>query len=114
MVKIVEFFNQPIDDNTLPFNVIEDVSVYMKNNPMFYRKHFYPTMLRFKDLMQAKKKINPVGLFNPMIKKATYDYCKEYNIGKRPEELLSNEERKELIQKIYNEELKNIREGVYE
>jgi hypothetical protein len=72
MVKIVEFFEQPIDD-TLPYNVVEDVSVYMKNDPSFYRKHFYPTMLQFSKLQQNRKKVNPVALFKPMIEKAVYE-----------------------------------------
>jgi hypothetical protein len=113
MVKIVEFFNQT-DENVLPFNVVEDVMIFMRNNPSFYRRQFYPTMLQFKRRIDKKQKINPVKLFAPMIKRAVYDYCKEYDVGKRPEELLNKDEFKEIIQKLYDEELTNIREGHYE
>jgi len=113
MVKIVEFFNQT-EKEGLPFNVVEDVVVFMRNNPSFYRKHYYPAVLHLKELFDKKQKVNPAKLFSSIIERAAYNYCKEYNVGKRPEELLSDEEKKELIQTIYDEELKNIREGVYE
>jgi hypothetical protein len=37
MVKINEFYDQPIDDS-LPYNVVDDVCIFMRNDPMFYRK----------------------------------------------------------------------------
>jgi hypothetical protein len=113
MVKIVEFFNQT-DDEGLPFNVVEDVTIFMRNNPSFYRKHYYPAILHLKELFDKKQKANPAKIFSSMIERAAYNYCKEYNVGKRPEELLSKDELRELIQKVYEEELDNIREGAYE
>lgn len=113
MVKIVEFFNQS-DDENLPFNVVEDVAIFMRNNPSFYRKHYYPAVLSLKEKFEKKQKASPVKLFADIIEKAAYSYCKEYNVGKRPEQLLNKDEIKELIEKIFNEELNNIREGVYE
>jgi hypothetical protein len=113
MVKIVEFFSQE-DEQGLPFNVVEDVAIFMRNDPNFYRKHYYPAILHLKELFDKKQKVNPSKLFSSIIKKAAYNYCKAYNVGKRPEELLSDDEVRELIEMIYKEELENIREGVYE
>lgn len=44
-MKINEFFDQPIDDK-LPFDVVDDVCVFMRNDPMFYRKSFFPAIKR--------------------------------------------------------------------
>jgi hypothetical protein len=113
MVKIVEFFNQQ-DEEGLPFNVVEDVAIFMRNNPSFYRKHYYPSILSLKEKFESKQKINPIKIFAGIVERAAHNYCKEYNVGKRPEELLSKDEKVELIRKIYEEELENIREGAYE
>ena len=29
------------DDKDLPFDVVEDTIVFMRNDPMFYRKHYF-------------------------------------------------------------------------
>ena len=42
MVKIVEFSHA--DD--LGYDVVEDVAIYMRNDPMFYRKHYFPAMTK--------------------------------------------------------------------
>lgn len=113
MVKIVEFFNQNETDD-LPFNVVEDVAIFMRNDPSFYRKYYYPSILALKDRMSQKQKVNPHKLFFGLVKRATHGYCKKFNVGKRPEELLDDQETKDLIEKIYEDELKNIRDGAYE
>jgi hypothetical protein len=112
MVKIVEFFKQDYDEG-LPFNVVEDLIIFMRNNPNFYRKLFYPTILSFKNLVDRKQKVNPRKLFTPMIKHAIVSYCKEYDVGKRPEQLIDDTELRELIRTLYEEELENIRNGEY-
>lgn len=113
MVKIVEFFDQKVDDE-LSFNVVEDLSIYMRNNPMFYRKYYYPSVLKLKEHFEKQKQISPNNLFLPVIEKAVDKYCREFNLGKRPNNLLNDQEKKDLIQKIYEEEMANIKEGKYE
>jgi hypothetical protein len=110
MVKINEFHKF---DDTLPYNVVDDVAIFMRNDPMFYRKEFYPAIIKIKTLHDKNKTMNPKSLFNGMIEKASNLYCKKYNINKRPNELLTDSEKDSLIQKLYSEEMHNIRNGVY-
>lgn len=99
-------------NDELPFDVIDDITVFMRNDPMFYRKEFFPLVMQMKGLKESDKPINS-KLFMPMIKKATEQYCKKFNIPKRPEDLLDADEQRSLIQKIYAEEMTNIKKGAY-
>jgi len=112
MVKINEFFNQRIDDS-LPFDVVDDVAIFMRNDPLFYRKEFYPTIIRIKGMHDKNKQIDPQKELFPVIGRAVESYCKRFQISKKPNELLSDEEKKNLVDKIYSEEMTNIRKGVY-
>ena len=60
-----------------------------------------------------KESIDPESIFGSMIDKAANNYCKKFKINKHPEDLLSNDDKKSLIQKLYSEELSNIQRGVY-
>lgn len=111
-MKIVEFFDKPIDQS-LPFDVIDDITVFMRNDPMFYRKEFFPAVLKIKSLNDKKQKINPHKEFGPMIDRACESYCRKFKINRRPEELMSLEERKALVDKLFSEEMTNIRKGEY-
>ena len=42
-MRIDEFTNKK-DERELPFSVAEDLMVFMRNDPTFYRKKFYPCM----------------------------------------------------------------------
>jgi hypothetical protein len=110
MVMIREFYNKPIDDASLPYDIVDDMAVFVRNDPMFYRKNFFPAIQK----MKAKgSNFDPVKELGPMIDKASHNYCKKFNINKRPETLLNAEEKKVLINKLYSEEMTQIRNGVY-
>lgn len=109
MVMIREFYNKKID-TSLPFDVVDDVAIFMRNDPIFYRKNFFPAVERMKS---KGSKFDPVNELSPIIDRASHDYCKKFKIPKRPEELLNAEEKKALIDKIYSEEMTQIRNGAY-
>jgi hypothetical protein len=52
MVKINEFHDSEQDDNKLNFSIVHDLHTHMKNDPMFYRKQYYPTMCGCQDKLQ--------------------------------------------------------------
>ena len=108
----IEDFDKPIDDS-LPFDVVDDLAVFMRNDHMFYRKHFFPAMTKMRDMVNGKKQINPEKHFGPMIDQATKTYCIKFNIPKRPEEIMDDNDRKALLQKPYSEEMTNVRKGIY-
>lgn len=97
----------------LPFDIVDDMAVFMRNDPMFYRKSFFPAVMRMKDCYENRKKFNAIKEFGPIIEKATVDYCKKFKIERRPNDLMDEEEKRDLIHKLYSEELKQIRNGVY-
>jgi hypothetical protein len=111
-MKINEFA-EPVDSDSLPFDVVDDLAIYMRNDPIFYRKEFFPLILKIKKLYDTNKAIDSAQMFSPMINKAMHSYCRKFNIPKHPEELLGDEERDTLIQKLHSEELTNIRNGEY-
>jgi hypothetical protein len=113
MVKINEFYQQPIDDTKLPFDVVDDLAIFMRNDPMFYRKSLFPAIMDMKDCCDKGTKYNAPKNLMPVIDKATESYCKHFKMNKRPEQLLSDEEKKTLLNKIYAEEMTNIRKGAY-
>ena len=108
----IDEFSQPIDD-TLPFDVVDDLAIFMRNDPMFYRKSLFPAIMNMKDCNDKGEKYDAPNSLMPVINKATESYCKSFNIDRRPEQLLSNEEKKLLLNKIYSEEMTNIRKGAY-
>jgi hypothetical protein len=97
----------------LPFNVVEDMAIFMRNDPMFYRKSFFPAVMRMKDCHTKGKKFDAVKEFAPMIEKATADYCKKFKIERHPSDLMDEKEKKNLIRKLYSEEMTQIRKGAY-
>ena len=111
-MKLVEFVDNPVDDS-LPFDVVDDVSVYMRNDPMFYRKHFFPTMVKISGLVKNKKKINPIKALGPLVDMACEGYCEKFNVGRTSKDLFDDDDRKALIGKLYSEEMENIRKGEY-
>ncbi len=112
-MRINEFYQQPIDDDKLPYDVVDDIAIFMRNDPMFYRKSLFPAIMNMKDCNDTGAKYDAPNSLMPIINKATESYCKNFKINKRPEQLLSDEEKKLLLNKIYSEEMTNIRKGAY-
>ncbi len=117
MVKINEFFDQErmselrIGDK-MPYNVVEDLIVYMKNDPTFFRQHLYPAMIDVQEAVKNGGKYNKKNLM-PVIERAISSYLKKFEIKKRPEDLLLPEEKMECINKLLKDELENFRKGMY-
>jgi len=101
------------EKHELGWNVAEDLHIHMKNDPMFYRKQYYPCMSRLQDQLKQGNPIDVRKEMLPMIEKAKDHYCAKYNLSKRPEDLLYDEEVDALVEKIYGEEMELFREGDY-
>lgn len=97
----------------LPFNVVEDMAIFMRNDPKFYRKSFFPAVMRMKDCHTSGKKFNAVKEFGPMIEKAAVDYCRKFKIERHPNDLMDEQEKQDLMRKLYSEEMTQIRNGEY-
>lgn len=96
----------------LPYNVVEDLCVFMKNNPSFYRKELYPQFVKVQDAVQNGGKFNKKSLL-PLVDSACQRYVKEYDLPKRPQDLLSKEEKLECISKLLTDEMEAFRKKEY-
>lgn len=103
------------DENTtdLGFNVIEDLCQHMKNDPMFYRKMYYPTIAGIQDKLKKGETIDQREMMMPMIDKGCQHYCSKYDIPTSPEDLLTDEDKTAMVEKLYGEEMELIRDGDY-
>jgi hypothetical protein len=110
-MKINEFTQH--DDMKLPFDVVDDTIVFMRNDPQFYRKHYFPAVAKLADIFRAKKEINDKSVLGSMVDQGMQTYCKKYNLARRPADIFSLEDRQAILDKITSEEIKNIEQGDY-
>jgi len=110
-MKISEFAEQ--DNNKLPFDVTEDVIVFMRNDPIFYRRKYYPAVMRLKDTCKKKQKIDASKMFGAAVDSAMNTYCKKFQVGKNAAKVFDMQDRQNIINKIYTEEMANIQQGKY-
>lgn len=107
----VEDLDLKIGDK-LPFDVVEDIMVYMKNDPAFYRKYMYPAMLDVQEAIKNGGKYNKKDLL-PVIERAIGAYLTKFEIKKRPGDLLQDDEKMDCINRLLNDEIDNFRKGFY-
>jgi hypothetical protein len=111
MVKITEVTDQKFDEK-LPYDVTEDLIIYMRNDPMFYRKHLYPAFIDVQEAVKKGGKYNKRQLI-PVIEKAIQGYVNKFNIKKLPEELMSEQEKLECVSRLLADEQENFKKGSY-
>lgn len=121
MVKRNEILENDMMDNSpeskiggeLPYDVVDDVVVFMQNDPDFYRTETYPT------LVNVQKAINNGGKFSkkqmfPMIDKAIESYIKKFDIPKRKDRMINGDaEKMECATRLLNAEKENFRNKEY-
>jgi len=102
-----------LKQNDLSYDIVDDAQVYMKNDPMFYRKEYFPAVSKMADMHRAGKKANPRDILMPMIDKGCIGYCKKYKVARHPDDIFHQEDRDLLFDKIYQEEMEQIEKGDY-
>lgn len=110
-MKINEFTESV--DKKLPFDVVEDVVVFMRNDPQFYRKTFFPAVSQVADLHRAGKPIDQNKCLGGMVERALETYCKKFNIARMVDEVFTNDDRQQIINKVFAEEMEQIKKGDY-
>jgi len=110
-MKITEFAN--MQNNKLAYDVVEDCMIFMKNDPMFYRKHYFPAISRMAQNHRDGKKVDASSILMPMIEQGCNSYVKKYNIARAVDDIFNNDDRESLLNAIYTEELKEIEKGEY-
>lgn len=112
-MNIDELFGNKKDKNKeLGYDLKDDLVFYMHNDPAFYRKEYFPTMLKFDKYFKEGKMVSHRGF------KKLVDYAYECYQNKFPVEGLEktlDEEMCESICKTLHElETKNCKEGFYD
>lgn len=100
------------DDMKLPFDVVDDAVVFMRNDPMFYRKQYFPAVSKVADQFRAGKDPDK-SVLGSMVDSGINSYCKKFNIARKPADIFTMEDREAILSKIFSEELKEIEGGAY-
>ena len=107
MVRLVEF-----EKEELPFDVIDDVAIFMRNDPIVYRKSLFPAITRMKGIYDKGNSPDPQECLGTVVDSAMESYCKKFKLGS-PQNVFKKGDRESIIDKLYSEELTQIRNGVY-
>jgi hypothetical protein len=111
-MKLVEFQEESFKPK-LDFDVADDLLTFMRNDPQFYRKEYYPTMVALqKDVIEGND-VNFKEKLNPMIKKACGIYARRYDLPMLPEELLTDDDNERLVAMLSDDEQELLRKGDY-
>ena len=110
MVKINEFHDTDIN---VPYNIADDLHVYMKNDPIFYRRNVFPVLSKLSDLHKANKKYDVRQSFMPLVDKAATSYCEKFKIPYPVDKIITQEDKDEIIERMCEEELPLIQKGDY-
>ena len=109
MVKINEFNDMDIPKEIVPkpdYDVPSDLLIFMRNDPMFYRKNFFPAVEKYRE----NKK--DTSMLEKMCETGLIEYCKKFNIENTKDELLGDGDMKSLVQQIITDEMEDLEEGV--
>jgi|TARA_B110000240_G_scaffold126906_1_gene141231 hypothetical protein len=114
MVKIYEVTEIDQKDNEeLGFDLIDDASVWMRNDAQFYRKEFFPTMSKVADKHREGVAIDRHKLLGPMVEKGINRYCATYDLPGSPDQIVSQQDRHAIIDRLFSEEMDQIEKGDY-
>ncbi len=97
-----------IPDEIVPkpdYDVASDLLIFMRNDPMFYRKNFFPAVETYKE---NDKDTSPI---ENMIKGGLGQYCQKFNILNPADELMGEGDIKALTQQIIQDEMEDLEEG---
>jgi hypothetical protein len=115
-MKIQDLFENipsrlPEKMDQLPFDLQDDLIFFMRNDNEFYRRHYYPHIVKCKHhLNQGQNLSNRV--FEPLVRHAFECYSNKFPIRELPESL-SEKMCEEICNKIKSEESKNISKKIY-
>jgi hypothetical protein len=96
----------------LGYDLKEDLICFMRNDPDFYRKEYFPVMHKFKNYVQAGKRINPMA-FEGLVNKAYECYQNMFPV-EGLESKLSNEMCEDLCKELHKSETDYVNAGHYD
>lgn len=120
-MKLREFFGvdnnkdyDPKEEYGINFDIGEDLIVFIKNDPQFYRRKFFPAVKKMNQLIKKNKDFNPKEHMEPVVDSAMISYCKKFDVARDPSEIFTDEEKADVLNQLISDELQNIRNGEYD
>lgn len=105
--------NDEAENDNKEFDLAEDLLIFMRNDPLFYRKSYYPMIIDMMSAMKRNVTVDKKNSILPVVKKGYDEYCKKYSVNpKNPQ--YNKKNIMSLISMIYNEETQNINRGEYD
>jgi hypothetical protein len=111
-MKLFELEDRNQEDQ-IPFDVVEDLAIFMRNDPMFYRKTFFPAMADVSDKMERGEEVDPAVMMRPVVDKGVNSYCNKFIRDRRPEDLFTEQDRVKTVEKLCAEEIPHVKKGMY-
>ena len=113
--------NKPVKENIMDttkefgpnYNIVDDLHVYMRNESEVYRRQYFPMLCKMQEQLSAGKKISAKEVMMPVIKSCMASYNKKFNLANESSDIITDEDIKTLVKKIYTEEIPLIKKGVY-
>lgn len=106
-MKIFELYNPNIKRGD--FDLSDDLIFFMRNDPQFYRKDYHPFLQKFNRHCDAGRSVSPKA-FIPIVKHAFECYKNSFPV-EGMEEQLSNNDLREVCEKLQGEEQNFYHEG---
>lgn len=97
----------------LPFDLAEDLYVFMKNDPEFYRKNYFPVLAGCSDCAKNKKPFDFQKKMMPVIDTAFDAYADKYKLPRRARTVFTDEVKHNVCSMAADEEMETIRKGGY-
>lgn len=95
----------------LGYDLKDDVIFFMNNDPEFYRKRYFPAMLKFDQYCKEGKNVSPKG-FERLVKEAYAVYQNKFPV-EGLETTLKDNMCEEICEEIHKRESKNCQDGAY-
>jgi hypothetical protein len=111
-MNINELFGTEDKKKDLGYDLKDDLVFFMNNDPEFYRKKYYPTMLKFDEYFKEGKMVGPRG-FEKLVREAYAIYQNKFPV-EGLESTLESEMCEEICNFIHEQETKNCKDKFYD
>jgi hypothetical protein len=114
MVNFTNFDNVALDNADrktpeLPYDVADDLHFHMKNDTMFYRRQFLPTIVKIAGDVNEEE--GSESLIDPMLERAVKHYCEKYKIPAEQRRLIDSEVLRKVKERIMSEDVPSVQKG---
>ena len=113
IIELLEDIQLPSEkkDDQLSFDLEDDLEFFMRNDDDFYRRHYYPHLVKCKNYMESGKHLGPKA-FKKLVNHAYECYTKKFPIRQLPDNL-EEDTCNNICSKLLRDEVKYIKEKVY-